>query len=64
MFSIRFEGLYFTTAEALSDYIVLHYGSWSGVPANHPELAVVNALCVHNPDAYYEHQGRVYPVYR
>ena len=60
MLSIRFEGLRFATLEALSDHIVKHYGSWRQVPDNHQEIAIVEALCVHNPDLHYVHDGIVY----
>ena len=55
--SIKFDGLYFTTLDALSAYIVDMYGSWAGVPDTHPQIAIVSALHGHNEDYYVESNG-------
>ena len=58
--SISFDGVRFTTLESLSEYIVAMYGSWAGVPENHPDIAIVKALCGHNSTYYYVEGGVVH----
>lgn len=63
MMSIKFDGVYFTTLEALFGYISDTFGSWSEVPEDHPDVCVVDRLCVHNPDHHLDVDGVVYHKY-
>jgi hypothetical protein len=50
--TIKFEGRHFHSLVDLAEYIAAGYGSWAGVPEDHPDRAVVDALCILNTDYY------------
>lgn len=60
---ISFDGWLFSTPEELSEYIADTYGSWTQVHDDHPDIAIVNALCGHSELSCVEHNGIVYSMY-